>query len=172
MITAAGDAVLAGCSALAGACAALDHVRVLLSMSLDALIERDRSATPVPSRAVLVLNDDPAGLDTMQRILAPLGVPVILAATAREARGALDSRQPPCAIVADYYLGPGETCAALLRDRRPRTRAVIVTGAVDTARIESIARGVGADLRDVPITLEAQDALCALVASYLPPETP
>ena len=49
--------------------------------------------------------------------------------------------------------------------------AVIVTGAVDVARIADIARGCGADLRDVPLTTEAQDALCALVASYLP-ETP
>lgn len=166
------DAVLAGCASLASACIGLDHVRALLAMSLDALIERDRSTAPAPARAVLVLNDDPAALDTMERILAPLGVPIVLATTAREARAALDTRRPPCAIVADYYLGHGETCAALLRDRRPRTRAVIVTGAVDVARIESIARGVGADLRDVPITTEAQDALCDLVRSYLPPEAP
>ena len=166
------DGVIAGATALASACAFVDSARALLDASLDRIIERDRTASPAPTRAVLVLNDDPAGLDTMSRILAPLGVPIVLASTAREARAALDSRQPPCAIVADYYLGHGETCASLLRDRRPRTRAVIVTGAVDTARIESIARGVGADLRDAPITIEAQDALCALVASYLPPEMP
>ena len=167
----ASDGVLAGCAMLTTACAFVDGVRVRLTASLDRIIERDCSATPAPSRAVLVLNDEAIGRETMMHLLAPLGVPLILASTVAEARAALNSDRPPCAIVADYYLGAGETCAALLRTRRPCTRAVIVTGAVDTARIADIARGCGADLRDVPLTTEAQDALCALVASYLP-ETP
>lgn len=167
----ASDDVLAGCAMLTTACAFVDGVRARLTASLDRIIERDRSATPAPSRSVLVLNDEPLGRETMEHLLAPLGVPLILASTVAEARAALNGDRPPCAIVADYYLGGGETCAALLRDRRPRTRAVIVTGAVDVARIADIARGCGADLRDAPITTEAQDALCALVRSYLP-ETP
>ena len=164
VIEAAAAGLVAGCSFLS--LAARNAV-----VSLDRIIERDRSATPAPSRAVLVLNDEALGRETMEHLLAPLGVPLILASTVAEARAALNSDRPPCAIVADYYLGHGETCAALLRDRRPRTRAVIVTGAVDVARIADIARGCGADLRDAPITTEAQDALCALVRSYLPPES-
>ena len=60
---------------------------------------------------------------------------------------------------------------ALLRERPAYARAVLVTGAVDLDELASIARGCCADLRERPITVEAQDALCALVASYLPPET-
>jgi len=166
----ASDDVLAGCAMLTTACAFVDGVRARLTSSLDRIIERDRAASPAPSRAVLVLNDDALALDTMERILASLGVPIILASTVAEARAVLNGDRPPCAVVADYYLGGGETCAALLRDRRPRTRAVIVTGAVDVARIADIARGCGADLLDVPLTETEQRELVALVASYLPPE--
>ena len=154
---------------LTSACAFVDAARSRLVASLDRIVERDVRATPAPKRAVLVLNDEPHALFTMAHILAPLGVPILTASTVAEARTALD-RDRPCAIVADYYLGGGETCAALLRDRLPRTRAVIVTGAVDTARIATIAQGVGADLRDVPLDDADADALVALVRSYLPPE--
>lgn len=163
------DSVLAGCAMLTSACAFVDAARSRLVASLDRIVERDVRATPAPRRAVLVLNDEPHALFTMAHILAPLGVPILTASTVAEARTALD-RDRPCAIVADYYLGGGETCAALLRDRLPRTRAVIVTGAVDTARIATIAQGVGADLRDVPLDDADADALVALVRSYLPPE--
>lgn len=163
------DSVIAGCAMLTSACAFVDAARSRLVASLDRIVERDVRATPAPKRAVLVLNDDPHALFTMAHILAPLGVPILTASTVAEARTALD-RDRPCAIVADYYLGGGETCAALLRDRLPRTRAVIVTGAVDTARIATIAQGVGADLRDVPLDDADADALVALVRSYLPPE--
>jgi DNA-binding NtrC family response regulator len=169
---AAPDVIEAAAAGLVAGCSFLSLAARNVAVSLDRIIERDRTASPAPTRSVLVLNDEPHARETMMHLLTPLGVPIILASTVAEARAALDSDRPPCAIVADYYLGHGETCAALLRDRRPRTRAVIVTGAVDVARIESIARGVGADLRDVPITTEAQDALCALVRSYLPPEAP
>lgn len=163
------DSVIAGCAMLTSACAFVDAARSRLVASLDRIVERDVRATPAPKRAVLVLNDEPHALFTMAHILAPLGVPILTASTVAEARTALD-RDRPCAIVADYYLGGGETCAALLRDRLPRTRAVIVTGAVDTARIATIAQGVGADLRDVPLDDADADALVALVRSYLPPE--
>lgn len=163
------DSVIAGCAMLTSACAFVDAARSRLVASLDRIVERDVRATPAPRRAVLVLNDEPHALFTMAHLLAPLGVPILTASTVAEARTALD-RDRPCAIVADYYLGGGETCAALLRDRLPRTRAVIVTGAVDTARIATIAQGVGADLRDVPLDDADADALVALVRSYLPPE--
>jgi DNA-binding NtrC family response regulator len=165
----AADVVLAGCSALAGACAALDHVRVRLALSLDALIERDRRDTPQPTRCVLVLDDEEGGRDSMRLLLAPLSAEVLTASTPAEARALISARRP-AAIVADYYLR-GETSAALLRGRPAYARAVLVTGAVDLAALAGIARGCGADLRERPITLEAQDALCALVASYLPPES-
>ena len=165
------DSVIAGCAMLTSACAFVDAARSRLVASLDRIVERDVRATPAPRRVVLVLNDEPGALLTMAHLLEPLGVPILTASTVAEARTALD-RDRPCAIVADYYLGGGETCAALLRDRLPRTRAVIVTGAVDTARIATIAQGVGADLRDIPLDDADVDALVALVRSYLPPEAP
>lgn len=164
------DAVLAGCAAVVSACAALDSVRARLSLSLDALIARDRRDTPLPARCVLVLDDEEVARDSMRLLLAPLGVDVLTAATPAEARAVIRSRRP-AAIVADYYLR-GETSVALLRERPAFARAVLVTGAVDLGALASIARGCCADLRERPITIEAQDALCALVASYLPPEAP
>ena len=169
-MTAAADSVLAGAAALASACVGLDGVRAMFSTSLDALISRDRRDTPLPTRCVLVLDDDEGGRDSMRLLLAPLGVDVLTAATPAEARAVIRSRRP-AAIVADYYLR-GETSVALLRERPAYARAVLVTGAVDLGALASIARGCCADLRERPITLEAQDALCALVASYLPPEMP
>jgi DNA-binding NtrC family response regulator len=162
------DAVLAGCAAVVSACAALDSVRARLSLSLDALIARDRRDTPLPTRCVLVLDDEEGARDSMRLLLAPLGVDVLTAATPAEARAVIRSRRP-AAIVADYR---GETSVALLRERPAYARAVLVTGAVDLNALASIARGCCADLRERPITIEAQDALCALVASYLPPEMP
>ena len=169
-MSAAADGVLAGAAALASACVGLDRVRAMFSTSLDALIAQDRRDTPLPRRCVLVLDDEEGGRDSMRLLLAPLGAEVLTASTPAEAR-ALISAKRPAAIVADYYLR-GETSAALLRGRPAYARAVLVTGAVDLAELAGIARGCGADLRERPITLEAQDALCALVASYLPPETP
>ena len=164
------DAGLAGCAAVVSACAALDSVRARLSLSLDALIARDRRDTPLPARCVLVLDDEEVARDSMRLLLAPLGVDVLTAATPAEARAVIRSRRP-AAIVADYYLR-GETSVALLRERPAYARAVLVTGAVDLGALASIARGCCADLRERPITLEAQDALCDLVRSYLPPEAP
>jgi DNA-binding NtrC family response regulator len=163
------DIVELAAAGLTASCSFLSLAARSACDSLDRIVERDRVAAPPPRRAVLVLNDEPHALDAIVALLKPLDVPLILASNAAEARASLD-RDRPCAIVADYYLGRGETCAEVLRDRRPRTRAVIVTGAVDTTRIASIARGVGADLREVPLTEEAQRELVALVASYLPPE--
>lgn len=164
-----GDDVLAGAAALASACVGLDRVRAIFADSLDALIDRDRRDTPLPSRRVLVLDDEESGRDSMRILLTSIGVEVLTAATPAEARAIIRAKRP-AVIVADYYLR-GETSIALLRERPAYARAVLVTGAVDLGAISQIALGVRADLRDRPITIEAQDALCALVASYLPEST-
>lgn len=164
-----GDDVLAAAGGITTACAFVDAMRGHLSRSLDSLLERDRRDTPLPRRCVLVVDDDPLGLDTMERILEPLGVPVVMVSTTAEARVAI-RRDRPAVVVADYHLC-GETSVALLRDRPAFVRAVLVTGAVDLGALAQIARGCGADLRDRPVTDEAQRELAALVASYLPPES-
>jgi len=162
------DAVLAGCSAMVGACALLDSARARLSLSLDALIARDHRDTPRPSRAGLVLDDSDAARVATVHTLRALGVPVLEASTTAEARAAL-RRDRPAAIVADYCLG-GETCLALLRERPTYARAVIVTGRVDLDVLAPLARAVCADLRDRPITEADALELVELVRSYLPPE--
>jgi CheY-like chemotaxis protein len=165
----AADAVLAGCSAMVGACALLDGARAYLELSLDTLIERDRTDTPTPSRCVLVLDDEPATRLATAHLLASLGVPVVEVATAAEARVAI-RRDRPAAIVADYHLR-GETCLALLRERPAFARAVIVTGRVDLDVLAPLARAVSADLRDRPITEIECVGLVELVRSYLPETT-
>jgi DNA-binding NtrC family response regulator len=157
-------------ASLSAACSLLSLASRAAVASLDALIAQDRRDTPQPTRCVLVLDDEEGGRDSMRLLLAPLGAEVLTASTPAEARALISARRP-AAIVADYYLR-GETSAALLRGRPAYARAVLVTGAVDLTALAGIARGCGADLRERPITLEAQDALCALVASYLPSETP
>jgi len=147
----------------------LDAARVRLALSLDALIERDRRDTPLPQRVVLVLDDEEIGRDSMAALLRDCGAEVLVAATPAEARALIRANRP-AVVVADYYLRD-TTSIALLRERPAYARAVIVTGAVHTDALASIALGVRADLRDRPITPEAQCELVALVASYLPPET-
>jgi len=164
------DAVELAAASLSAACSLLSLASRAAVASLDALIAQDRRDTPLPRRCVLVLDDEEGGRDSMRLLLATLGAEVLTASTPAEARALITAKRP-AAIVADYYLRD-TTSIALLRERPAYARAVIVTGAVDLTALASIARGCGADLRERPITLEAQDALCALVASYLPPETP
>jgi DNA-binding NtrC family response regulator len=164
----AADAVLAGCSAVMGGCAMLDAARLRLALSLDALIERDRRDTPLPERVVVVLDDEEIGRDSMAALLCDCNAEVLTASTPAEARALIRAKRP-AVVVADYYLRD-TTSIALLRERPAYARAVIVTGAVHTDALASIALGVRADLRDRPITPEAQRELVALVSSYLPPE--
>jgi CheY-like chemotaxis protein len=165
----AADAVLAGCSAVMGGCAMLDAARVRLALSLDALIAQDRRDTPLPRRCVLVLDDEELARDSMALLLRDCGAEVLTAATPAEARAVIRARQP-AVVVADYYL-KGSTSIELLRGLPRYARAVLVTGAVHTDVLVSIARGCSADLRDRPLTETAQRELVALVSSYLPPET-
>lgn len=166
----AGDAVLAGCAAVSGACAFVDAARKHLALSLDALIARDIKETPRPSRSVLVLDDSDAARAATVHVLRVLGVPLITASTPVEARAAI-RRDRPAVIVADYCLD-GETCLALLRERPAFCRAVIVTGRVDIDRLAPLARAVSADLVGRPIDDEGEHALLSLVRSHLPTETP
>jgi DNA-binding NtrC family response regulator len=117
---------------------------------------------------VVVLDDEEIGRDSMAALLRDCGAEVLVAATPAEARALIRAKRP-AVVVADYYLRD-TTSIALLRERPAYARAVIVTGAVHTDALASIALGVRADLRDRPITPEAQRELVALVASYLPPE--
>jgi CheY-like chemotaxis protein len=166
----AGDAVLAGCAAMSGACALVDVARRRLVTSLDALIARDLRDTPQPTRSVLVLDDSDAARVATVYVLRTLGVPLITASTSAEARVAI-RRDRPAVIVADYHLD-GETCLALLRERPAYCRAVIVTGRVDLDVLAPLARAVSADLVGRPIDDEGEHALLSLVRSHLPTETP
>lgn len=162
----AGDDVLAGAAALSTACALLHGARSRLSRSLDALLERDRRETPQPTRCVLVIDDEPGPRMATVHALAALGVPIVEASTAAEARAAI-RRDRPAAIVADYHLGD-ETCLALLRERPAYCRTVIVTGRVDLDALAPLARAVSADLRGRPITDTDSDELASLVRGWLP----
>jgi hypothetical protein len=162
------DAVELAAASLTAACSLLSLASRSAVASLDALIARDRRDTPLPERVVLVLDDEEHSRDSMAVLLRDCGVEVLTAATPAEARALIRAKRP-AVVVADYYLRD-TTSIALLRERPAYARAVIVTGAVHTDALAGIALGVRADLRDRPITPEAQRELVALVASYLPPE--
>ena len=89
---------------------------------------------------------------------------VIEASTIAEARVALRSR--PAVIVADYHLG-AETSAALLRERPPCVRAVIVSALAEPDALATIARGVGARVLTTPVTDAEADVLIAEVRAGL-----
>lgn len=162
----AGDSILAGAGAITTACALLQSARLRLAQSLDDLIARDRRDTPAPTRCVLVLDDEQGPRMATIHTLRALGVPILEASTAAEARVAI-RRDRPAAIVADYHLGD-ETCLALLRERPAYCRAVIVTGRVDLDDLAPLARAVCADLRGRPLDDSDAAELVALVRSWLP----
>jgi CheY-like chemotaxis protein len=156
-------------ASLSAACSLLSLASRAAVASLDALIAQDRRDTPLPRRCVLVLDDEELARDSMALLLRDCGAEVLTAATPAEARAVIRARQP-AVVVADYYL-KGSTSIELLRGLPRYARAVLVTGAVHTDVLVSIARGCSADLRDRPLTETAQRELVALVSSYLPPET-
>ena len=117
------------------------------------MVARDARECPAPRRCVLVLHDDDAPRSAIAH-----------------ARVSLASDRP-AVIVADYHLGR-ETCAALLRDRRPSVRAVIVTGRVDLEALRPIADGVRAKLVSTPTTPEEMTALVELVRGKLDDAAP
>ena len=87
----------------------------------------------IPSPTVLVLDDDPAIRDSMQRLLQVYGYSPLTAATLDEAIDVI-GRAPVDALILDVRLGDGSTGLELLRTIRERSEfarapVLILTGA-------------------------------------------
>ena len=171
MSAAYADALPAACDRMRRAVEGLREVTTRMRTTIDAMVARDARECPAPRRCVLVLHDDDAPRGAIAHAIATsLRVPVSECASLAHARVSL-SADRPAVIVADYHLGR-ETCAALLRDRRPSVRAVIVTGRVDLEALRPIADGVRAKLMATPTTPEEMAALVALVRGKLDDAAP
>jgi CheY-like chemotaxis protein len=71
-----------------------------------------------PCERILVIDDDPEILATMQDVLELSGATVMTATCAREARGALDAGFDPNVALIDVRLGGGEGGEQLARQLR------------------------------------------------------
>lgn len=171
MSAAYADALPAACDRMHRAIDGLREATSRVRATIDAMVARDARECPAPRRCVLVLHDDDAPRSAIAHAIATsLRVPVSECASLAHARVSLASDRP-AVIVADYHLGR-DTCAALLRDRRPSVRAVIVTGRVDLEALRPIADGVRAKLMATPTTPEEMAALVALVRGKLDDAAP
>jgi CheY-like chemotaxis protein len=117
-----------------------------------AALARDTRIARPPAAAIVVLEDVEAVRAGVCAALAeafPV-VAVIPCETAAEARVALQSR--PAVILADYYLGSGDTSRDLLARRDPAVRAILYSGTVDLHALVTVAEDVGALVLSRPST--------------------
>lgn len=130
-------------------------------------LARDLRLVRPPSPSVVVLEDaDHVRALVAEELRAAFpGVVVVPCATVAEARVALHQR--PALILADYYLGAGDTSRAVLAHRDPAVRAILYSGTVDVEALMRVAEDVGAVVVEKPTTAHAWEALVATVRRAL-----
>jgi FixJ family two-component response regulator len=134
---------------------------------VQAALARDLRAARPPSSAVVVLEDHDGVRSGLVSVLAAAfpGITIVPCAAIAEARVALHAR--PAVVVADYYLGSGETSRDLLATRDPAVRAVLYSGTVDLAELISVGEDTGAVVLEKPLTEAAWERLLAHVRRAL-----
>ena len=96
----------------------------------------DEMAVSAPG--VVVVDDDPAGLVSLTRVLEAHGIRVHPAGSADEAAAALDSDATLHCVISDVVM-PGRSGVELdeqLRSSRPDVHVVLMTGYADSARVD------------------------------------
>jgi adenylate cyclase len=124
--------------------------------------DRAQNATPV----VMVVDDDPAVLATLERLLISWGYRTLAIGSFEEARRAL-TVDPPQVLVTDVRLGQfnGLQLVHLVKQRRPGTLAVTVSGIDDPVlRTEAANAGAAYFLKPTGL-LELRDYLAGEIRS-------
>lgn len=164
-------------SASAAARAAMDEARGrierlcrLADLFLASTATRPHSAPHLSPRLVLAVDDEPAILSAIRRVLERElpGVVVLTAGSLDAARTLLGMRAPtasslPSVVLLDMHLGEelGWELAAALPDAM---RVILMSGMVDDAKLQALAAKLGARWLAKPFEL---DALVALVREEL-----
>lgn len=132
-----------------------------------AALARDTRLARPPSPAVVVLEDaDHVRALVAEELRAAFpGVEVVPCATIAEARVALHKR--PAVVLADYYLGAGDTARGVLAQRDPAVRAILYSGTVDLSGLALVGEDVGALVVERPTTAASWERLLATVRRAL-----
>jgi len=137
-------------------------------------MSQDLSPTP-PDNTLLIVDDDRAFLQRLARAMEARGFEVDAAASVEEGLGML-KRRPPAFAVVDMRLddGNGIDVIATLKELRPDSRAVVLTGYGNIATAVTAVKIGAVDYLAKPA--DADDVYNALVASAddkaPPPENP
>ena len=100
--------------------------------------QRASHAVSVSAPGVVVVDDDPAGLASLTRLLEAHGIRVHPAGSADEAEAALEADATVHCVISDVVM-PGRSGVELdeqLRSSRPDVHVVLMTGYADAARVE------------------------------------
>jgi two-component system response regulator RegA len=130
---------------------------------------------PPPDNTLLIVDDDRAFLQRLARAMEARGFEVDAAASVEEGLGML-KRRPPAFAVVDMRLddGNGIDVIATLKELRPDSRAVVLTGYGNIATAVTAVKIGAVDYLAKPA--DADDVYNALVASpddkAPPPENP
>ncbi len=130
---------------------------------------------PPPDNTLLIVDDDRAFLQRLARAMEARGFEVEAAASVEEGLGML-KRRPPAFAVVDMRLddGNGIDVIATLKELRPDSRAVVLTGYGNIATAVTAVKIGAVDYLAKPA--DADDVYNALVASdddkAPPPENP
>lgn len=122
-----------------------------------------RDSRPVPR--VLVVDDETAVREGLVAALRVAGLDAEGAATIDAAREALQAR--PAVLVVDVLLGRDGLGVALLGERHPYTRALIVSAHTDTPALAALARVARAEWMPRPVSSEALVKLVARVRAMV-----
>lgn len=122
-----------------------------------------RDSRPVPR--VLVVDDETAVREGLVAALCVAGLDAEGAATIDAAREALQAR--PAVLVVDVLLGRDGLGIALLSERHPFTRALIVSAHTDTPALAALARVARAEWMPRPVSAEALVKLVARVRAMV-----
>jgi DNA-binding NtrC family response regulator len=157
-----------------GAYAASVRRLSLVSDSVEALVARDQGRVQKLHRRVLVVDDQRSSRLAIEQRIAecvnPFGIAVDSAESIADAVG-MHRARGYAAVLTDYHLGSDSGLDLLVRlGRGPR--GVVVTGRVQTHRIEEMARYLDARVFAIPVEPEQWLALAqhvhALVDGVIP----
>jgi CheY-like chemotaxis protein len=129
----------------------------------------DEEPRPMPTKTVLVVDDEPLALKAIGRVLASLGYAVVQATEAAAAMEVIASDQPIDLLISDVNMPTmnGFQLCSKLRQMRPDLRALFMCG-YPSDTIEN--RPPGAILVEKPFTQDelARKVLAALATASSP----
>ena len=128
-----------------------------------ATVPRNAPAGQLAGMRLLVVDNEPAILDGMKRLLEGWGCRVTIAASLDEALPHVGSKGEPDVLIADYHLdhGNGLTAISALRSRARTPMPAILLTADRTPHVREAANALDVHLLNKPLKPAALRALLA-----------